>query len=68
VSLYIQREVEIYKDNLTFPHFSIRLSGQATQQTNEKIGEKGEKLGTRFSFLSSSLLRKIQESVYLANV
>jgi len=40
--LCIYNGVEIYKDNLAFPHFSIRLSGQATRQTNEKLGKRGK--------------------------
>jgi len=50
VSLYIQRKVEIYKDNLALPYFSICMLGQATQQTNEKLGKKEEKLGTQEIF------------------
>ena len=33
-------EVEIYKDNLAFPYFSICLLGQASQRTNEKYGKR----------------------------
>ena len=45
------------------------LSVGAGHTTDEwKLWEKGEKLGTRFSFQSSSLLRKIEQSGYLTNV
>ena len=41
--LCIYNGVEIYKDNLAFPYFSICLSGQATQRTNEKYGKRAGK-------------------------
>jgi len=50
VSLYIQHEVEIYKDNLAFPYFSICLLGKPHNKQMKIMG-KGEENSELVSFI-----------------